>query len=150
MRVSSRFYALIGAVSVIGLIIVTADVWAGGRFFRNGAVGGVSINAEGVLSEPTVAATNGLRQFVAERLQDVPEEMDAKVSLRKISLRQLEAALQNSVDNDLGKLPDNVRYLAGIQRIQYVFVYPEQQDVVFAGPGEGWVVNDRGDRKSVV
>ena len=61
MRVSSRFYALIGAVSVIGLIIVTADVWAGGRFFRNGAVGGVSINAEGVLSEPTVAATNGLR-----------------------------------------------------------------------------------------
>ena len=144
MRVSSRFYALIGAVSVIGLIIVTADVWAGGRFFRNGAVGGVSINAEGVLSEPTVAATNGLRQFVAERLQDVPEEMEAKVSLRKISLRQLEAALQNSVDNDLGKLPDNVRYLAGIQRIQYVFVYPEQQDVVFAGPGEGWVVNDRG------
>ena len=106
MRVSSRFYALIGAVSVIGLIIVTADVWAGGRFFRNGAVGGVSINAEGVLSEPTVAATNGLRQFVAERLQDVPEEMEAKVSLRKISLRKLEAALQNSVDNDLGKLPD--------------------------------------------
>ena len=80
MRVSSRFYALIGAVSVIGLIIVTADVWAQvvDPFFRQRPVGGVSINAEGVLSEPTVAATNGLRQFVAERLQDVPEEMDAR------------------------------------------------------------------------
>ena len=33
-------------------------------------------------------------------------------------------------------LPDEVKYLAGLQRIRYVFVYPEQQDIVLAGFGE--------------
>ena len=38
-----------------------------------------------------------------------------------------------------------MRYLAGMQRVQYVFVFPEQQDIVLAGPGEGWKMNDEGE-----
>ena len=35
-------------------------------------------------------------------------------------------------------LPDEVKYLAGLQRVQYVFVDPETKDVILAGPAEGW------------
>jgi hypothetical protein len=47
--------------------------------------------------------------------------------------------------NDAYELPDEIRFLAGIQRIQYVFVYPEQNDIVLAGPGEGWKIDDNGN-----
>ena len=115
-----------------------------GRFFRNAAVGGVSIDAQGVLSQAEQRATAGFRAELAERIADVPVEMDGRVSLRKVSLRQLEAALAQAVNNDIGSLPDEIKYLAGLQRIQYVFVYPEQNDIVLAGPGEGWTITEHG------
>jgi hypothetical protein len=31
-----------------------------------------------------------------------------------------------------------MRYLAGLQRIRYVFYYPDSKDIVLAGPAEGW------------
>jgi hypothetical protein len=71
-------------------------------------------------------------------------ELAEATDLRKISLRALEAAIQES-RNAKQKLPDEIRYLAGIQRIQYVFVLPEENDIVLAGPGEGWKVDDRGN-----
>ena len=42
-------------------------------------------------------------------------------------------------------IPDAVKYLAGLQRIRYVFVYPEQKDIVLVGPGEGWKVDAKGN-----
>ena len=38
-----------------------------------------------------------------------------------------------------------MRYLAGMQRVQYVFVYPQHNDIVLAGPGEGWKLNAQGE-----
>ena len=37
-----------------------------------------------------------------------------------------------------------MRYLAGLQRIQYVFYYPETKDIVIAGPAEGWITDISG------
>jgi hypothetical protein len=45
--------------------------------------------------------------------------------------------------NNFGQLPEEIRYLAGLQRIQYILVYPEEHDIVLAGPGEGWRVDER-------
>src|SRR6201999_2003606 len=42
-------------------------------------------------------------------------------------------------------LDDDMRFLAGLQRIQYVFVYPQEQDIVLAGPGEGWRLNEQSE-----
>ena len=60
-----------------------------------------------------------------------------------VSLRGLEAALDEVLKAGTGAVPDEVRFLAGIQRIEYVFVYPEDNDVVLAGPGEGWKVDEK-------
>jgi hypothetical protein len=35
--------------------------------------------------------------------------------------------------------------LSGLQRVQYVFVFPDQHDIVLAGPAEGWKINDQGE-----
>jgi len=35
--------------------------------------------------------------------------------------------------------------LAGLQRIEYVFLAPDSKDIVLAGPAEGWRVNEQGD-----
>src|SRR5208283_4836304 len=42
-------------------------------------------------------------------------------------------------------LPDDVVFLAGLQDIHYVFIYPEQKDIVLVGFGEGWRVDARGN-----
>ncbi len=134
-------WCLVLSVTLVACMALRAEA---GRFFRNAAVGGVSIDAQGVLSQAEQQATAGLRESLNERLADVPDEMDDKVTLRKISLRQLETALSQTVNNDIGALPDEIKYLAGLLRIQYVFVYPEQNDIVLAGPSEGWTINDQG------
>jgi hypothetical protein len=37
-----------------------------------------------------------------------------------------------------------MQYLAGLQRIDYVFVYPEEKDIVIAGPAEGYLIDNFG------
>src|SRR6185503_10162277 len=57
--------------------------------------------------------------------------------LRKISLNRLEAAaLEKLAAGE--KLTDEMRYLVGLTRIKYVFFYPDTNDIVVAGPAEGW------------
>ena len=74
------------------------------------------------------------------RCRPTPEQL----GLRKISLRRLEAAIADH--RKTGEpLNDEMKYLAGLQHIQYVFVYPELGDIVLAGPGEGWKINAQGD-----
>ena len=107
------------------------------------AVGGVYIDASGVLSNATLDACGRLSELRTGSLDGIPSELNALVPLRKVSLRKLEAAIDASLES--GKeLPDEIKYLAGLQQIEYVFVYPDERDIILAGPGEGWKVDARG------
>lgn len=108
------------------------------------AVGGISINAKGLLDNATVEALGELGKARAKALAPVPAELNRSVAMRKISLRGLEAAIQKCIDTKQ-PLPDDVLYLAGLQQICYVFVYPDQSDIVLAGPGEGWKADAKGN-----
>ena len=45
----------------------------------------------------------------------------------------------------VGEKPtDAMRHLAGIYEIQYVFVFPDTQDIVIAGPADSWEANQYG------
>lgn len=60
--------------------------------------------------------------------------------LRKISLPRLEKWLQ--LRRAAGREPtEAMQFLAGLERIQYVFVYPESGDLVLAGPAGDWKVD---------
>ena len=133
-----RFLQSLSAV----LVLTCSITFAGNLGFRNNAVGGISISTTGVVAEP-VSKDQGLLLEHARRDFKAPgSEMNRPAGLRMISLRQLEAAINEARRDGFGELPDEIKYLAGIQRIQYIFLYPEQNDVVIAGPGEGWEVDE--------
>lgn len=110
--------------------------------FGYGAVGGISINAEGILSNAAVDALGQLQQARSAALAEIPEDL-SRPGIRKVSLKGLELAVRNHLDRGEA-LPDEVQYLAGLTQIQYVFVYPEARDIVLVGPGEPWRVGPQG------
>ncbi len=133
-----------GSWSLLALLVFVHGglVFAGFQGFRTSSVGGISINVEGVVGPPSVDGQKKHLEELRKVIKAPSGELTAPVELRMISLRGLEAACQDAVKNNFGKMPDEVRFLAGLQRIQYVFVYPEDNDIVLAGPGEGWKVDD--------
>ncbi len=107
-------------------------------------VGGVAIDAKGMLENVQTDVLGQLAKLRAEALQKVPDGLNVFTDSRKVSLRALEAAIEQSAKS--GKpLPDDIRYLAGLQQIHYVFVYPQQKDIILVGPGEGWKIDARGN-----
>ncbi len=113
--------------------------------YRIGAVGGVVIQIDGVVRDATVDQRTALAKLRREEFQQPPSDLNRAVEIRKISLRALEAACQHYLTENSGKVPDEIKYLGGLQRVQYVFVYPEQNDIVLAGPAEGWKIDDAGN-----
>ncbi len=140
------FFTPVGAALalLLGVSLLTSALYAGG-LIRNAAVGGVAIDAQGVLREPPRAALAHLREVRLEQLKPAPQGIEQPVELRRISLRGLEKALREHLEGPGGPIPQELQYMAGLTKVQYVFVYPEQGDVVLAGPGEGWTVNRNGE-----
>jgi len=110
----------------------------------SGVVGGVSIDTDGVLSMARTDAAGVLGKLRGQALEKIPAELNPAVEMRKISLRRLEAVLDECV-RDKKPIPDTLKYLAGLQHVRYLFVYPEQKDIVLVGPGEGWKVDAQGN-----
>jgi len=129
-----------------GSTLFIGSSWAGNnQGIGFGAVGGVSITPEGVLAQPTAEEQKLLRDKYVKEWKEVPAGLNQPVELRKISLRAIEQAVAKAEQDVAYDLSDEIRFLAGIQRIQYVLVYPEHGDIVLAGPGEGWRIDERGN-----
>lgn len=144
---SRRYWFRRFAAPALGLLFLAAalPVWAGNSGFRQGAVGGVLVDAEGVVSNAELDDLGQLRQLRLQTTEPVPANLQKPVKLRRVSLRGLEAAIAERKSKMLVPLlSDEMYFLGGLTRIQYVFVYPEQKDIVIAGPAEGWKVDDRG------
>src|SRR5690349_21497694 len=113
-------------------------VLAGNNANFGNQVGGVSISADGALGNTSLLDLKRLDESLAETLQGPSAKLKKPVELRKISLKAIEDALAANGQAPITALPEELKYLAGIQRIQYVLLYPETNDIVLAGPGEGW------------
>ncbi len=111
---------------------------------NNGVVGGVSVDVEGVLSRSEADAMGRLREERLRALEPMGDEVVEPSKLRKISLRALEAAIDERRQAGQ-RASDEMLYLAGVWRVRYVFVYPERNDIVLAGPAEGWKVGFEGE-----
>ncbi len=100
---------------------------------------GVVVDSKGVLC-PLLKQAQGGRLaalYAASRAKIHQGSVRQKSPLRKISLPRLEKHVQLLAA--AGRKPDEaMRALAGLQRIQYVFVYPESRDLVIAGPAGDW------------
>jgi hypothetical protein len=133
---------VLGFVAVGALSAPRAE--AGGGLFNQRSVGGVAVNAEGVLEAPTVQDQQELAQLREQTPLKAPAALDEFTELRAVSLKQLEATLQECAKSGQ-PIPEEVKYLAGLQRVRYVFIYPEKNDIVIAGPAEGWKLDELGN-----
>jgi hypothetical protein len=103
---------------------------------------GVAVDAKGVLTAKTFTATGGALRLKRLRAAHaaLPTDVATPSAFRKVSLVRLAKAVQARLD--AGKpLDESMKQLAGLQRVQYIFLFPERGDIVIAGPAEGWVSN---------
>lgn len=104
--------------------------------------GGVAVDAEGVLRLKVTGDQGG--RLNNEQIGAANASHNTKAAnhsnLRKISLNRLEQVI---IDKQ-GVVSDEMRYLAGLLRVRYVFFYPETKDIVIAGPAEGWTTDAAG------
>src|SRR5687768_7267131 len=129
----------------LAVLVATLPAWAGNGGFRSSAVGGVLVDAQGVLTNPEIDDLGRLRQLREQLMQETPAELKEPVKMRMVSLRRLEEAIaERKRKTEMPLLSDEIHYMAGLTRIQYVLVYPEQNDIVLAGPAEGWKVDEKG------
>jgi len=132
------FFALSVAAVFITLAVYNNRSNAQGQV-GGGAPGGVEIDTSGVLRMRYHADPRGM--LTKRRLEEAKASLSADIAkpskLRKVSLTRLEAAVARQIAAG-GGIPDDMKYLAGLTRIQYVFYYPETKDIVIAGPAEGY------------
>jgi hypothetical protein len=106
---------------------------------------GVYVDASGELKR--AVRTEPARGLAIERLASLvaAENKNAKTAapLRKISLPRLEKHVQLALA--AGRHPDEAMLnLAGLERIKFVWIYPETGDLVLAGPAGPWRLDDGG------
>ncbi|MGE0537887.1 MAG: DUF1598 domain-containing protein [Pirellulales bacterium] len=104
--------------------------------YRNG----VFVDAAGVLRRAEANKTARADLAAVRRESAVvsaQRDVLTRSPLRKVSLSRLERALQ--LKQALGRGPNEAeRCLAGLERIDYVIIYPDSHDLVIAGPAGGW------------
>ena len=136
----------VAAVALAATMLVVARPAAAqpGFGFNNRSVGGIAVDVNGLLQVADLDAVGQLQKLRAGALTAIPAPLGQQVADRKISLRGLQAKIRACREKGQ-ELPDEVIFLAGLQRIRYVLVYPDKQDVVLVGPGEGWKIGPKGE-----
>jgi hypothetical protein len=139
--ISYRVATVHVAIALSAILVGPSSAWAQ---YGIRQVGGVWIDSEGLLRNIQTDETDQLRAQREKAMQPQAGGIEKPCQLRKISLRRLEAEIARQLT--AGKpLTDEVQFLAGLQQILYVFAYPEEHDVVLAGPAEGWKVSPQGE-----
>ena len=132
-------------ICVVGLLLTVL-----GGHIRDaraqGNVGGVYVDPEGMLRESNTLSEGDLQRQRDDTAYEgqASKAVSAASPLRKVSLRRLEQAVAGLHETG-NPLPPDMRYLAGLTAVKFVFVYPETGDVVVAGPAEGWNLLPTGD-----
>lgn len=115
----------------------------GGGFFRQPIVGGVRIDADGVMRSATVADQNQALSELREALVGPQGELQTQSDTRLISLKNLQEAVNEAKKNNT-EIPEETLFLGGLTRVENVYVYPERNDIVIAGPSEPWTIGANG------
>ncbi|MEM7314738.1 MAG: DUF1598 domain-containing protein, partial [Planctomycetota bacterium] len=105
---------------------------------------GVSIDASGMMQSIRFSDSDKL-QLLAKARQRIANGGDVQKPspMRCISLHRLDDALGELKKNG-GSPTDTMQRLVGLQRIEYIFAEPGSQDIIVAGPAEGWFEGNGG------
>ena len=109
------------------------------------AVGGISIDADGLLNSAKLDDLGALsrmrRQAMQKNSRRTERRRGACARFRCAGWKRPWKTAQRSNK----PVPDDDQVSRRPAAHQYVFVYPEQKDIVLVGPGEGWKVDAKGN-----
>ncbi len=111
--------------------------------FLSRVVGGVKIDTDGVVQNVTVQDSANWVAAAKKVVGGAPAELAKKADIRHISLKHLAAKVAEAHQNNT-EISEELAFLGGLTRIEYLLLYPESNDIVIAGPAENWKVNDAG------
>jgi hypothetical protein len=107
--------------------------------------GGVSVDPYGKMTllakaDPSVR----LRELASSaRVADLNTDMAQASDLRVVSLTRLEREVAQRLERG-EPVPTSMRQLAGLTRVQFVFLDGKSNDILIAGPAEGWRYDQTG------
>ena len=106
---------------------------------------GVFVNAGGQLAMLSRTEHLGhLRDLgLRARVADINDEMAESSDLRVVSLTRLENAVAERLRRGQ-PVPASMKQLAGLTRVRYVFLNQETNEILLAGPAEGWRIDETG------
>lgn len=137
-----RSFAVAVAACSVSFQDATAQ-FGGGFFGNNQGVGGVMIDSNGVLRNVTAEEQTQNLEKLRAAMHGPQGDLAKASDLRMISLKGVQQIALDAQKQ--GKeIPEDVYCLGGLTRIDYVFVYPESNDIVLAGPAEPWILGSKG------
>lgn len=116
--------------------------FGGGGGQGQGGQAGVLISPEGVLQIRRFDSRLTMQRIAAAK-KNLNPDIARPSEMRRVSLTRLEAEMQKRLEAG-EPITDDMKFMAGLTEIQYVFFYPESGDVVVAGPAEGYAVDPSG------
>jgi len=130
-------------------LVAVSSAWCGpalgqglGGFGFGGAVGGISIDADGIVRTIDPKASESLARERRQALAETKVVRNAADPLRKVSLARIAAAVRDAAADR--PLPADVLFLGGLERITHVFVDPEGHDIILAGPADALAIDAGG------
>ena len=129
-------------VSVLAAVVQANLCFGQMGGFGNQAVGGISVDADGIVRSLEPKALESLAAERTRALAEAGWSGKAGVS-RTVSLKAVASAVRESVAKG-SPLPAEVQFLGGLQRIERVFVDPDHNDILLCGPADALVVDQSG------
>jgi hypothetical protein len=133
----------------LAAVLATSSGTARGQFGGGGgnfgfqAVGGISIDPDGIIRTMDAGAVDALAR--ERKAAIAAAALPAKAGeMRKVSLARLVAAVADRAAKK-ESLPADLLLLGGLERITHVFVDPDGHDVILAGPADRPVVDAAGN-----
>ncbi len=144
-RVSNLGIRFLTAAIALALVACVSQVQGqgGGFGFFQQAIGGIRVDPNNALTGQMDQLDAELRTKLAKQLKAADADIK-QAGMRMISLKGVQTEMTKALS--AGKPIDaELQYLCGIQRIEYVIADPENNDVILAGFGEDWRVNELGN-----
>src|SRR6266550_6065035 len=101
---------------------------------NNPQVFGISVNPDGAIEFRQRDADAELTKIKSRKpLKESPADADKR--LQFVSLVKISTELRNAIESNK-PLSNDVKYLQGLTQIHYILLYPDDKDLIIAGPAE--------------
>jgi Protein of unknown function (DUF1598) len=133
-------------VLVASIVLPSSSSWAqnnNNNSLVQRVVGGIKVSPDGTVSNIALVDQEAEVSRIRQQLRGGEGELAEGTKLRMVSLKAVQAAMTEAAAAG-NPLKEEIALLGGLTRIEYVLAFPENNDIVLAGPSENWTVGPTG------